>query len=113
MSELEEYICQILRKRFLCICGIRPPYCTCVTNLVTVVLEKCEEEAEDEDQKGRVNPSERHSLSIPTFDLAEKPTEVIPVKVQSSLKKAIPKPRSTWIRTAILEKLERMREEHS
>lgn len=47
MSELEEQICQILRRKFGCVCGSRPHYCTCVADLVSLVLEKCEEEAED------------------------------------------------------------------
>lgn len=41
----------------------------------------------------------------------EKVTEVIPVKVQLSLKKAVPKPQSAWIRQAIIEKLERINNE--
>lgn len=48
MSELEEQNCKILRRRFHCICGSRPPYCSCVADLVNLVLEKCEEETEDE-----------------------------------------------------------------
>lgn len=47
MSEVKEPICQILRRRFHCLCG-RPPYCVCVCDLVNLVLEQCEEETEDE-----------------------------------------------------------------
>jgi hypothetical protein len=45
---LDEEICQILRKRFHCLCEIKPPYCSCVTDLANVVLEKCEAEHEGE-----------------------------------------------------------------
>jgi len=54
--------------------------------------------------------SQSPSLGIPSFDCAEKLTEVIPVKVGPSLKKAIPKPQSAWVRRAILEKLECMKQ---
>ena len=57
------------------------------------------------------HPKEKPSLSpglgIPSFDRAEKLTEVIPIKVQPSLKKAIPRPHSAWIRRTIIERLER------
>jgi hypothetical protein len=56
-------------------------------------------------------PSQTPCLGISTFNRVEKLTEVIPVKVQYSLKKIIPKPKSTWIRGVILEKLERLEEE--
>lgn len=59
----------------------------------------------------KAETSETSSLGIPTFNCVEKLTEVIPVKVQYSLKKIIPKPQSTWIREAIIEKLEHMEEE--
>lgn len=65
----------------------------------------------------RREPLENRSLlpsrGIPSFDPAEKLTEIIPVKVQPSLKKAIPKPQSAWIREAIIEKLQRLEEEES
>lgn len=61
-------------------------------------------------QKKRNLPKQKGSqivgLGIPNFNRAEKLTEIIPVKVQRSLKKIIPKPQSTWIRRAIIEKLE-------
>lgn len=47
MSELEHRVCQILRRRFHCICGLRTRYCACVVDLVNLVLEKCEEETEN------------------------------------------------------------------
>lgn len=66
------------------------------------------------DQKKRRLPyqttAKNLGLGIPTFDHAEKLTEVIPVKVGPSLKKVIPKPQSAWIRRVIIEKLERMGE---
>ena len=43
--------------------------------------------------------------SLKTRIGGEKATEVVPVKVQLSLKNAIPEPRSTWIRDLIIEKL--------
>jgi len=48
MSELEEQICQILRRRYHCLCGIKPRCCTCVSDLFELVLEKCEEETSEE-----------------------------------------------------------------
>lgn len=44
MIELEEKICRILRRRFNCVCGSRPPYCIAVYALFNLVLEKCEDE---------------------------------------------------------------------
>lgn len=46
MSELEEEICQILRRHFKCVCGSRPRYCKCVSALFDLTLQKCEEEVE-------------------------------------------------------------------
>ena len=48
MSELENQICLLLRRRFHCLCGLRVRYCECVTDLVNLILEKCEEETENE-----------------------------------------------------------------
>jgi hypothetical protein len=83
-----------------------------------LILEKCEEEAEDEDKKRCSspipNPSETYSCGIPGFRLVEKKSEVIPVKVQPSLKDVVRAVAgssvSGFCRTAIIEKLERMRE---
>ena len=55
-------------------------------------------------------PSLSTSRGIPSLNRTEKLTEVIPVKVGSSLKRAIPKPQSSWIRRAIIEKLQRIDE---
>jgi len=46
-SKLEERICLLLRRRFHCSCEIRPAYCSCVADLVNLILEKCEEEVEE------------------------------------------------------------------
>lgn len=112
MDELEERICKIRRRSCRCPCGNRTP-CRFVCDVVEVVLQKCGEEHEDEDHKGRVNPSKSPGLGIPGFNQVEKLTEVIPVKVQPSLKKVIPKPQSAWIRNLIIKALERMKEEQS
>ena len=63
--------------------------------------------SEEPKQKRSLSPG----LGIPSFNRAEKLTEVIPVKVQPSLKKAIPRPQSAWVRRAIIEKLERINNE--
>jgi len=46
MSELKEQICRILRRRYRCICGSYGSkfFCTCVSDLFELVLEKCEDE---------------------------------------------------------------------
>jgi hypothetical protein len=79
---------------------------------------KCEEEAENEDKKRYSspipNPSKTPSCGIPGFRLAEKKSEVIPVKVQPTLKDAVKAVAgssvSEFCRHAIIEKLERMSE---
>jgi len=48
MSDLEERICRILRKRFHCLCGKRPLYCSSVSDILNLILEKCEEEHVDD-----------------------------------------------------------------
>jgi len=52
LSELEERICQILRRRFRCMCGCRPRYCRCVSELFDLTLETCEEEVEEDQTNG-------------------------------------------------------------
>lgn len=45
--KLEERICLLLRRRYHCLCNLRPcTHCECVADLVNLILEKCEEEAE-------------------------------------------------------------------
>lgn len=44
LSELEEKICKVLRRRFSCVCSRRPPYCKDVAELFDMVLESYEEE---------------------------------------------------------------------
>lgn len=59
-------------------------------------------------RKGRAKASKIHCVGIPNLVRriqGEKATEVVPVKVQLSLKKAIPQPRSTWIRNLIKNEL--------
>lgn len=57
------------------------------------------------------------SCGIPTFNLTEKMIKVIPVKVQPSLKETVKAVASSSVsefcREAIIEKLERLREEQS
>lgn len=68
------------------------------------------------DRTPRAKPSKNPGLGIPEVFAAiryEKINEVVPVKLQLSLKKYIKQHArkegvSAWIRTAILEKLERM-----
>ncbi len=48
-SKLEERICLLLRRRYHCLCNLRPRSCACVFDLVNLVLEKCEEETSDPD----------------------------------------------------------------
>jgi len=48
MSELEEQICQILRRHFRCVCGSRPRYCKSISELFDLMLEKCDEESEED-----------------------------------------------------------------
>ena len=61
------------------------------------------------------NPSTTPTSGIPNFRLVEKKSKVIPVKVQPSLKDAVKAVAgdsvSEFCRTAIIEKLKRMREE--
>ena len=59
------------------------------------------------------NSSLTPSRGIPEFSLVEKITSVVPVKLQPSVKRAIPKPQSTWIREVIIKTLERETEEIS
>jgi len=45
MTELEKQICEILKKRFHCLCHLcKPPYCISVAELVNLFLSFCEEE---------------------------------------------------------------------
>jgi len=61
------------------------------------------------------NRPEIHSHGIPDFRLVEKITEIIPVKVQPSLKEAVKAVSQSSVnefcRTAIIEKLERIKGE--
>ena len=52
MTELEQGICELLRRHFRCSCGLKPPYCICVAELVNLTLEKCEEEVEEDPTNG-------------------------------------------------------------
>jgi len=48
MSELENQICLLLRRRFHCLCSLRPrTYCECVADLFNLILEKCDQEVEE------------------------------------------------------------------
>ena len=47
MSELEEQICQILKRRFRCSCEMKPRYCACVSDIFNLILEICEDEHEN------------------------------------------------------------------
>jgi len=117
MGKMEEEICYILKKQIGCSCGLKPRYCSTVVDLLNYMLEKCEEEAEDACKKHRVNPSELPLPSIPELNLAEKINKVIPVKVQKSLKEAVKVVAdpsvSEFCRQAIIEKIERLREEQA
>jgi hypothetical protein len=62
-------------------------------------------------KQGVAKPSQIGDRGIPRLDLAEKIDSVVPVKLQASVKRAVPKPRSTWIRQTIIEKLKRVEEE--
>lgn len=57
MSSLQEQICRILRRRFNCVCGSRPPYCRAVYELFNLVLEKCNDEHQEPGQMGQANLS--------------------------------------------------------
>ena len=55
--------------------------------------------------KPRVKPLKNSYVGIPENVACLKCTEVVPVKLPSEVKDAIPEPKSTWIREAIIEKL--------
>jgi len=119
MGKMEEEICCLLRRQFGCSCGLKPRYCSTVADLLNYVLEKCEEEAEGENKKRRVNPSTLPLPSIPKVLEAthyEKTSEVVPIKVEVSVKNCLrqiggEQGVSSWIRELILEELRHIAEQ--